>query len=460
MKEQTAVTLTPRDQTRMMVLNQVLAGQLTASEAAQVLILSVRQVRRVLAAYREDGVAAMVHGNRGRTPAHAISADCRHQILTLARTRYAGVNDRHLSELLAEREDITVSRSSLRRILREAGIASPRTRRAPVHRQRRERKPQAGLLVQIDGSPHRWLDDRGPRGSLLAAIDDATGTVVAALFRAEEDAHGYFLLLRQCVTSVGCPVAVYHDRHSIFRVVSAASIAEQLADQTPRTQFSRLLGDLGIGSIVARSPQAKGRVERLFGTLQDRLVVELRLADITTLDAATAFLADYLPRFNAQFAVPPAQATAAWRALDPALDLEQVFAFISARTVAADNTVQFNGQRLQIQPDRQRSSYARTRVAVYQHLDGRLTVVYQGRTLLSQPAPLDAPVLRARGTPAQQSTPPSDASLPDPPGPILDQPHVPADPAPPATALARPAARSKPAADHPWRHSGRAHPVS
>ena len=451
------MTLTPRDQTRLAVLNRVLAGQLSASEAAQVLTLSVRQVRRVLAAYREDGAAAMTHGNRGRTPAHAIPDSCREQIVTLARTRYAGVNDRHLTELLAEHEAIAVSRSSLRRILREAGIASPRTRRAPAHRQRRERKPQAGLLVQLDASPHRWLEDRGPRGSLLAAIDDATGTVVAALFRAEEDAHGYFLLLRQCVTSAGCPVAVYHDRNSIFRVVTVAGIDDQLAGQTPRTQVGRLLDDLGIGSIVARSPQAKGRVERLFGTLQDRLVVELRLAGVSTLADATAFLATYLPRFNAQFAVPSAQPDPAWRALDPALDLDRVFAFISARTVAADNTVQFARQRLQIQPDRLRASYARARVAVHERLDGSLDVVYQGRVLLTTPAPLEAPVLRARGRPAQHP-PPVLVSTPIEPGDPVQRGLT--DPLLPAPPPVRPPGRSKPAANHPWRQSARTPPVS
>jgi len=419
-----------------MVFNRILDGQLTAADAAEVLTLSVRQVRRLLAAYREDGAAALVHGNRGRTPAHTLDPRHRQQVLTLAQTRYAGVNDQQLTELLAEYDRITISRSSVRRILRTAGIASPRTRRAPAHRQRRERKAQAGLLVQLDGSPHRWLDDRGPAMSLLAAIDDATGMVVAAVFREQEDAHGYFQLLYQLVTTQGCPVAVYHDRHSIFRVVHGKqTIDEQLAGQQPTTQFGRLLATLGIQSIVARSPQAKGRVERLFGTLQDRLVVELRLAGIDTLDAANQFLGHYLPRFNATFTVPAAEPACAYRPHDPSLDLARTFAFVHERTVAADNTLAFAGQRLQLLADPQRASYARCRVTVHEHLDGQLSITYQGRVLTHQPAPADASTQRARAaipvdaTTAADATPPATLSASDEP---VRAPH-------------------RPAANHPWR---------
>jgi transposase len=453
MKE--TVTLTQPEQTRVLVLNRILQGQLTAAEAAHVLSLSVRQVRRLLAAYREDGVAAMVHGNRGRVPAHTISPELRQQIIFLAHTRYAGCNDQHLTELLTEHDGIVLSRSSLRRILRAAGVVSPHSRRPPKHRQRRERKPQPGMLVQIDGSPHRWLDAHAPRFSLLAAIDDATSQVLAAVFREQEDSHGYFLLVQQLITEHGCPVALYHDRHSIFRPVNAReTLEEQLAGERTLTQFGRLLRELGIGSVVARSPQAKGRVERLFGILQDRLVRALRLAGITSIAAANAFLVDFLPRYNARFTVPASDPTNAFRPLDPARDLQQVFAFVYTRTVAADNTVQFGQQRLQIQPDRQRTTYVRATVSVQERLDGSLAVVYQGRTLLTQPAPLDAPTLQARAgrraaAARVEQTDVSPLEMPPPDSAAPEEEAVP---------ILKPPYR--PAPDHPWRTPHRSQPVS
>lgn len=437
-----SVTLTQRDQTRLLVLNRILQGDLTVSEAADLLSLSVRHVRRVLAAYREDGPAAIVHGNRGRTPAHTIPNDLRQQVLALALTRYAGCNDQHLSELLAEHEGIVLSRSSLRRLLRAAGVESIRTRRPPKHRQRRLRKEHTGLLVQMDGSPHAWCGPTVPSCSLLAAIDDASGHIVAAVFRTQEDSRGYLLLLQQLVLTHGIPVAVYHDRHSIFRKVNAKeTLDEQLAGRRTPTQVVRALDDLGITSIPANSPQAKGRIERLFGTLQDRLVTELRLADITTLDAANAFLPAFLARHNARFAIDPAQPLSAFRPLDPDLDLDQVFAIHSTRTVAADNTIQFHRQRFQIQPDRFRSSYTRTKVTVQERLDGSLAVVYQGRHLTITTAPTNVPV--AGDTPhqsAQMVTTPT-----DPQTPTLDSQQRP---------------RPRPAPDHPWRTPLRKQPVS
>lgn len=390
------VTLTTKEQQRLLVIGQVDRGQLTALQAAEVLDLSERQIRRIVAAYREEGAAAIAHGNRGRAPAHRIGAEVRGQVIELARTRYAGVNDQHLSELLAEREAITLSRATVRRIRQEAGLASPRTRRAPAHRQRRERMAQRGLLVQLDGSQHDWLEGRGPRLVLLAAIDDATGEILAAHFRLVEDAHGYLQLLADLVTAHGCPVAVYHDRHSIFRVTAPETVAEQLAGQRDLTQVGRALAELGIQAIAARSPQAKGRIERLFGTLQDRLVVELRLAEAATLEAANTVLAAYQPRFNARFAVPASAPTTAFRPLAPTADLAGICCFTYQRTVGHDNTVQLGEHRLQLLPSSQRASYAKAQVEVQERLDGSLVVTYQGQVVATQPAPAEAPVLRAR----------------------------------------------------------------
>ena len=210
------LTLNQREQARLETLNRVLEGQLRVNEAAVVLGVTERHAWRMLAAYRREGAAAVAHGNRGRRPANATAENVRQQVIGLARTRYAGVNHTHLTELLAEREGVVLGRSTVRNILRSAEMKSPRRRRPPRHRIRRERLPQEGMLVQIDGSIHDWLEDRGPRMTLLLAVDDATGTVPAALFCEQEDSHSYFCLLRTIIGRKGIPLALYSERHGVY----------------------------------------------------------------------------------------------------------------------------------------------------------------------------------------------------------------------------------------------------
>jgi transposase len=402
------VVLSGTEQQRLVVLNRVLMGDLTAAEAAAALERSVRQVRRMLAAYRKEGAAALAHGNRGRTPAHALEARRCQQVVDLARTKYPGLNDSHLSEVLAEQEGLVLSRSTVRRLRMAAGLARPRRRRPRAHRKRRERKAQAGMLLQLDASPHAWLEERGARLHLVAAIDDATGTVPAAVFREQEDAAGYLAVLHQVVTTVGVPEAVYHDRHGIFRRAAreAESLAEQLAGEREPTQVGRALRELGIVSIAAHSPQAKGRVERLFGTLQDRLVAELRLAGATTREEANTVLAAYLPCFNARFAVPALNAAAAYRPLAPAIDPWQLCCLRYVRVVARDDTVRLGEHRVQLLPPRGHGTYARCRVEVREHLDGSLSVWHHGQPIATQRAPLEAPQLRARSGGGSAAKPP------------------------------------------------------
>jgi transposase len=441
------ITMTQAEQERAMVCTAVLSGEVGRAEAATWLGLSERQLRRVLAAYRAEGPAGVVHGNRGRSPAQTLSVERREQIVGLAAGRYASINDTHLSELLAQEEGITVSRSTVRRLRVDAGLARPRTRRAPRHRSRRQRMARAGMLVQIDGSHHRWLGAETPLVTLLAAIDDATGAVLGAVFREQEDAAGYLALLLGLVRGVGCPLALYHDRHGIFirPARERESLAEQLRGQRDLTQVGRALQHLGIGSIRAHSPQAKGRVERLFGTLQDRLVVEMRLAGITTLEAANVFLPGFLTRFNARFAVPAAEAETAYQPLPAGCDPWQICCLAYERTVANDGTIGFGGQRLQLHPPAGRASLARATVEVREHLDGSLSVWHGITALTTTAAPPDAPQLRARGgaRPTPVSSPGRDL-LPD---VILeDDIREQAAQAPPA-----PRGRRSPAPSHPWR---------
>jgi transposase len=422
--------VTAREEHRAQVLTRVLSGQWTQQEAALVLQRSVRQVRRLQQAYAREGVRALVHGNRGRPPTHALPAPVRERIVQLAQGKYAGFNHQHLTEKL-DTEGIVVGAATVRRVLRAAGLRSPRTRRVAQHRQRRERMGQAGLLVQADGSRHRWLGPGGPYWTLIGGIDDATGEVAWAVFREQEDAQGYMEWLQHVAHTQGLPHALYVDRHGIFerRPRERWTLEEELAGGPLPTQFGRVLTELGIAVIHALSPQAKGRIERLWGTFQDRLVSELRLARVQTLAEANAFLARWLPQFNARFAVPAAVAGSAYRPLAPTFAPERVFCFKYTRVVAADNTVRWRGGSLQLLAGPDRLSYARAVVELHERLDGSLAVYYQDRCLATRPAPPIAPVLRARRLPR-----PAPTALP------------PTAPSPAAAPGPR-----RPAADHPWR---------
>jgi hypothetical protein len=369
----------------------------------------------------------------------------RDRVVTLARTTYAGFNYQHLTEMLGQDEGLAVSLPTVRRWLLAAGIPSPRTRRPRKHRRRRERMPQAGLLVQMDASHHDWLEGRGPRLVLHGAIDDATNEVPAALFRLQEDAAGYLGVLREMARRRGLPVAIYSDRHGIFaRPGRPLGLDEQLRGLSrTRTQVGRALDELGITWVPASSPQAKGRVERLWGTFQDRLVSELRRADVTTLEAANRLLAAFLLRYNRRFAVPPAHAEAAYRALPAGLALDHICCFTYARTVANDNTVRLEEHLLQLLPGPGGRSYAKAHVEVHEHLDGALSVSYRGAILPTRVldgASLAQP-LRARPHRA-------------PPAPKA----ISARPRKPRARPDRPTRKGqpwKPAPDHPWKRAAK-----
>jgi transposase len=245
------LTLTTKEQNRLQSLNGVLEKHWPMQEAAKVMGVSERHGWRILAAYRKEGAAALAHGNRGRMPANITPKAIRERVISLAKGRYNGVNHTHLAELLVEREGIKISRSTLRRVLTEVGLSSPRRGRLPRHRYRRQRMPQEGMLLQLDGSHHRWLEDRGPQLTLLLAIDDATGTVPYALFREQEDTLGYLKLIKSIIERYGIPLSVYTDRYSIFQVERGPN-----GGTAPLTQFGRALRELGITHILAHSPEA------------------------------------------------------------------------------------------------------------------------------------------------------------------------------------------------------------
>ena len=384
--------MTQKEQTRLQVLNSLVADHMTIEQAATLMGLSTRHTRRILAAYRRDGAAAIAHGNRGRRPANATPETVATDVVVLARTRYAGVNHTHLSELLREREGMDIGRNALRKILTDAGVNSPRRRRPPKHRVRRQRMGREGMLIQIDGSYHRWLGEYGPQFTLLLAVDDATGCVVNALFCEYENTRSYLLLMRDLIQSYGIPLALYSDRHGVFKHTPPSETV------SAPTQFSRAMGELGVQLIFARSPQAKGRVERTAGTLQDRLVTELRLARATTIDDANRVLDDFLPRFNERFGVPSQHAETAYRVLDPGMCLDTFLCLKYRRRVGRDNTVKYRWRTLQLLPGTDWPSYTASVVDVLEGLDGRLAVQHEGRIVASREAPPRPSILRSFDT--------------------------------------------------------------
>jgi len=318
-------------------------------------------------------------------------------VTVLARTRYQGLNHTHLTEVLAEREGVTLSRSTVREILKGAGLTSPRHRRPPRHRFRRTRMSHEGMLLQIDGSYHDWLEGRSPWFTLLLAVDDATGTVPCAIFREQEDTDGYLVLLEGIIRTRGIPMAIYCDRHSVFKHTRPVFQTADRARQTGPTQFSRAMKELGISVILARSPQAKGRVEKAAGTFQDRLVSELRLTGVSSIGDANRVLADFLPRFNRRFGVPSLQKDPAYRQVDPQLDLAAVLCCRHSRRVARDNTVRYQWRTLQLLPDSSGRNYAGYRVELRQYPDGRLEVNYLGKVLDTRELPSRPGYFRPNG---------------------------------------------------------------
>ena len=400
-----SLTLTMKEQQRSEVVSRWLAGVITTDEAVALLGCSERTAWRLRAAMVRDGAAGLAHGNRGRASPRRLPGAVRARICELARTTYRGYNDSHLAEVLAEDEGIAISRAALRRLLRDEGIPSPRRRRAPRYRARRERMAQAGLLVQVDGSRHDWLEGRGPWLTLVGGIDDATGIVVGAVFREAEDGVGYLTVLRDMARRYGLPAALYRDGSSVF-----APAAPGAAGRDEATQVGRALAELGIATILAGSPQAKGRIERAWGTVQDRLVSELRRAGAADLPAANAVLRDFLPRFNRRFAVPPASEVPAWRPLPAGLDLARVCAFRWRRAVGSDSCVRLAGMVLQLPPGPGGRSLAGRRVEVELRLDGRLLVLAEGRLLAAVPAPPEPRRLREVRVLAPSGPPPEPTS--------------------------------------------------
>jgi transposase len=374
-------TLTMKDEKRLEIINRVYRGELTVVQAALVLGVSERQCYRIKTKVSKGGAKGVVHGNLGRSCKRKTKEKIVRRVLELARGKYLGFNDHHLSEKLKEQEQISLSREKVRRILRAEGIASPNKRRGIKHRSRRERRASEGMMLQVDGSPHDWLEGRGPPMCLIGAIDDATSKVMGALFAPAESSWGYFTLFSEIFKQHGVSQSIYTDCHSVFWTDREPTLAEQLINKKPTTEVGRGLEELGVSLILAHSPQAKGRIERLWNTFQDRLVSELRLAKAKTMEQAQAVLERYLPDHNRKFS-KPAKAEPAWRKVS-ALEIQRTLCFKQQRTVAKDNTVTFEGTVLQIPKTSPFRSYANNRIDVHVLLDGAVEFFYKKEKVAS-----------------------------------------------------------------------------
>ncbi len=364
------------------------AGKLTVARAAQLVGCSERQLRRVRKRLTKAGQAGLRHGNTGRTPCNKLQSGVREKIEQLGRGKYEGFNDHHLRDKLEACEGITVSVSTVRRVRRAAGRSATRRRQPPQHRRRRDRKAQAGLMVLWDGSRHDWLEGRGPYLALVGAIDDATSELLpGAHFVEQECAAGYLRVVQAITQSKGVPWSIYMDRHgSLSRNDDHWSLEEELRGEREPTQVGRALRSLEIKVIFALSPQAKGRVERLWGTLQDRLVSELRLAKASTVLEANAVLEGYREDHNRRFAISAANSAPAWRPVRRGLDVVRVCSLAYEATVLNDNTVRLGGQVIDIPPGPRHRSYAGKHVEVNQLLDGSWRVYWQDQQIATAPA--------------------------------------------------------------------------
>ena len=378
------VKLTMREELKLEVIQRVMDEQIDIVKACKILGLTDRSIYRLLSKVRVEGVKAVIHGNRGNNHAGKINKKLREKIVILATDKYKGFNDRHFQEKLLENESIQINRESLRQILREKGISAKQKRRGRKYRRHRERKEAVGVMLQIDASCHDWLESRGPVMTIVGAIDDASGEVWAR-FENSESTWAYLRLMRQISINKGLPLSIYSDRHTIFHSPKEASITDQLEGREFRTQFGRAMDELGIKIIKAYSPQAKGRIERVWGTFQDRLISELRLKGIKNRDEANEFLPVFLKNFNRKFCKKPDKQIVAFRKSPSSKELDRILCLKEPRTVSKDHTIKFHGLLLQIPPSRKWVSIAGQNVLVLQHSNGSVEIMYKKQSVARFP---------------------------------------------------------------------------
>lgn len=374
-------TMTRREIDRFCVIKAVIAGEVTWPQAGEQLDLSARQVGRLCARVKAEGPRGIIHGLRGRPSNHRLDEAFSAAALTAVHTTYEGFGPTLACEKLREKGKKAISVTALRARMIAEGLWRPRSR-GKRRRAWRERKASYGILVQLDGSHHAWFEERAPKCVLLLYIDDATGRIPYAEFASSESTECLMRSTWKYLEQHGRPLSYYVDRDSIYKINRQPTIEEALKDEPGMTQFERAMKELGIGLVFAHSPQAKGRVERSFRTHQDRLVKELRLAGISTIEEANRYLWKiYLPRHNERFSVEAANPVDAHRPLLKYHCLARILSWRSERVVLNDYTLRYKNQYFQLEK-RQRVRVGRgARVEVEKRLDGTLHLLYQGHYL-------------------------------------------------------------------------------
>jgi len=387
--------MSQKERQRYHLLEMVIGGKITLKETDKQMGVSYRQAKRLKKKLISEGAEGLIHGNRGRPSPRALSHELAETILDLSLTKYTNFNDTHFTEKLGEEEGITVSRDTVRRLRRTNGIKPKRRRRAKRHFKRRTRSPQEGMMVLWDGSPHRWFGKDTSPCCLMAAIDDATGRLLDAFFLPYECSFGYLKLLEHVVNQYGIPASIYQDRHSTLkRNDDNWTLEEQLRGEQDPTQVGGALKSLGITPIFALTPQAKGRVERLFGVLQDRLIAEMGLRNITEMAVANMFLTNhFIADYNRRFAIDPEVSQPAWRKVSRNVDIKRIISFRYQAVVGNDNTVRLGGIVIDIPEGPHKRGYAKAKVEVRQLLDGSWRVYYKDKLIAqTDPTPLKEPI--------------------------------------------------------------------
>lgn len=368
------VMMSGKELRRIHVIRHAMEKRITQVKAGALLGLTARQIRRIMGRVQHEGEAGLAHRGRGRPSNRRIAVPIKAKILRLYETRYGDFGPTLAVEKLAERHGITLSDETLRRWLQARGIERF-TRRKRPHRAWRARRAHRGELVQVDGSHHDWFEGRGPQCVVMAYIDDASSRVCARFYEYEGTIPALDSF-RRYVTQYGIPLAVYADKHTTYQSPAQPTVEEQLAGVEPTSQFGRALRELGVELIPAHSPQAKGRVERLFKTFQDRLIKEMRLVGIATIDEANQFLETYLPSYNERFTVQPAQAADLHRPTPTGRELDRILCLKTTRCLRNDFTIAHQGQLYQIH-----NTVRARHVQVEERLDGTLRIMHHGRLL-------------------------------------------------------------------------------
>jgi transposase len=409
MAEET-ITLTKRDAERLRVLHQVVDGMITQISAGQLLDITDRQVRTLLGRVREEGAKGLVHRSRGRESPRKIPVAMVERIAAIIRTKYPDFSPLLVSEKLRERHRIVVSREKVRQVMMAQGLWKRRRFRREAHFWR-ERKHRLGEMVQMDGSHHDWLEGRGPRLVLMGYVDDATGRFYGRFYD-HEGVYPAMDSLRRYIELYGLPLALYLDKHSTYKTTRQADRDELLTDkQQAETQFERAASELGIRTIHAHSPQAKGRVERVFRTLQDRLVKNMRLAGIKTLEEANGFLEDYCQVHNRRYGVVAREPGDLHRPVPKSVILEDVLCLKGFRTVNEGYLVKWRGRLFVL--GKPSLTLRQQKLVVLERFDGRLALRFKGRDLgyrevLEPQRPAPKPVVvKIRPMPPKYIPPPS-----------------------------------------------------